>query len=118
MIRRFSKDAAMISREPTIERLAVARSLLLEPFGLSDASLSRALAEIATHRIDDAVDTRQRGFFHVGGVRHRHFAAAHALDRRVEFVQRLLRKPRGDLGRDGAALPALVDDDDAPRALQ
>jgi TldD protein len=44
----------MISREPTIERLAVARALLLEPFGLSDATLARALASIATHRIDDA----------------------------------------------------------------
>ena len=28
----------MISREPTIERLAIARSLLLEPFGLDEAS--------------------------------------------------------------------------------
>jgi TldD protein len=44
----------MISREPTLERLAVARSLLLEPFGLTDAALSRALQTIATHRIDDA----------------------------------------------------------------
>jgi TldD protein len=44
----------MISKEPTIERLAVARSLLLEPFGLTDATLSRALATIATHYIDDA----------------------------------------------------------------
>ena len=44
----------MISREPTIERLAVARSLLLEPFGLTEASLGRALASIASHRIDDA----------------------------------------------------------------
>jgi TldD protein len=44
----------MISREPTIERLAVARSLLLEPFGLTDASLAKALRTIATHRIDDA----------------------------------------------------------------
>lgn len=44
----------MISREPTIERLAIARSLLLEPFGLTEASLSTALATIATHRIDDA----------------------------------------------------------------
>ena len=44
----------MISREPTIERLAVARSLLLEPFGLSDATLATALGAIATHRIDDA----------------------------------------------------------------
>jgi TldD protein len=44
----------MISREPTIERLATARALLLEPFGLTDAALSRALKAIATHRIDDA----------------------------------------------------------------
>ena len=44
----------MISREPTLERLAVARSLLLEPFGLTDASLSQALQTIAAHRIDDA----------------------------------------------------------------
>jgi len=44
----------MISREPTIERLAIARTLLLEPFGLSDAVLSQALKAIATHRIDDA----------------------------------------------------------------
>ena len=34
----------MISREPTIERLAIARSLLLEPFGLTDATLAKALA--------------------------------------------------------------------------
>ncbi len=44
----------MISREPTLERLAIARSLLLEPFGLTDASLSLALKTIAAHRIDDA----------------------------------------------------------------
>ena len=44
----------MISREPTIERLAIARSLLLEPFGLSEATLSRALQTIALHRVDDA----------------------------------------------------------------
>ena len=44
----------MISREPTIERLVIARSLLLEPFGLSEATLAKALAAIATHRIDDA----------------------------------------------------------------
>src|SRR5207247_4821347 len=44
----------MISREPTLERLAIARPLLLEPFGLTDASLSKALQAIATHRIDDA----------------------------------------------------------------
>ncbi|MCW5649776.1 MAG: metalloprotease TldD [Ramlibacter sp.] len=44
----------MISREPTLERLATARRLLLEPFGLDESHLSRALAEITAHRVDDA----------------------------------------------------------------
>ncbi|MFN3416375.1 MAG: metalloprotease TldD [Caldimonas sp.] len=44
----------MISREPTLERLAIARSLLLEPFGLDESALARALRTIGEHRIDDA----------------------------------------------------------------
>ena len=44
----------MIAREPTIERLATARQLLLEPFGLDETHLARALAEIRAHRVDDA----------------------------------------------------------------
>ena len=44
----------MISREPTLERLATAQSLLLAPFGLTEAHLSRALAEITAHKVDDA----------------------------------------------------------------
>src|SRR5215213_7726373 len=44
----------MISREPTIERLATARRLLLDPFGLDETHLSRALAEITAHQVDDA----------------------------------------------------------------
>jgi TldD protein len=44
----------MIACEPTIERLAIARSLLLDPFGLDETKLAAALAAIATHRIDDA----------------------------------------------------------------
>ena len=44
----------MISREPTLERLATARQLLLEPFGLDDTHLARALAEIRAHQVDDA----------------------------------------------------------------
>ena len=44
----------MISREPTLERLAVAQRLLLTPFGLDESHLSRALAEITAHRVDDA----------------------------------------------------------------
>ncbi len=38
----------------TEERLAVATALLLEPFGLDRSHLAKALAEIKTHRIDDA----------------------------------------------------------------
>ncbi|WP_119155549.1 metalloprotease TldD [Caldimonas tepidiphila] len=44
----------MISREPTLERLAVAKSLLLDPFGLDEAKLANALRVIGEHRIDDA----------------------------------------------------------------
>jgi TldD protein len=44
----------MISREPTIERLAIAKSLLLEPFGLDETHLRRALDDIQAHRVDDA----------------------------------------------------------------
>jgi TldD protein len=44
----------MITREPTLERLAIANGLLLEPYGLSEATLAQALALIAEHRIDDA----------------------------------------------------------------
>ena len=44
----------MISREPTLERLAAAQRLLLDPFGLDEAKVARALATIAEHRIDDA----------------------------------------------------------------
>jgi TldD protein len=44
----------MISREPTLERLAIAQRVLLEPFGLDEAALARALATIGEHRVDDA----------------------------------------------------------------
>ena len=44
----------MITREPTLERLAQAQALLLEPFGLDEAKLAAALAAIGEHRIDDA----------------------------------------------------------------
>ena len=44
----------MISREPTIERLATAQALMLEPFGLTEATLQQALGLISQHRIDDA----------------------------------------------------------------
>ena len=44
----------MISREPTLERLAIAQQLLIEPFGLDDAKLANALGVMGEHRIDDA----------------------------------------------------------------
>jgi TldD protein len=47
-------NPTMISREPTIERLAVAQGLLLQPFGLDESHLRRALAEITAHQVDDA----------------------------------------------------------------
>ena len=44
----------MITREPTLERLAIAQGLMLEPFGISEATLQRALSTIREHRVDDA----------------------------------------------------------------
>jgi TldD protein len=44
----------MISREPTLERLAIAQALMLEPFGLSEAVIAKALSTIGEHRVDDA----------------------------------------------------------------
>ncbi|WP_294770771.1 metalloprotease TldD [uncultured Rhodoferax sp.] len=44
----------MISREPTIERLATAKSLLLTPFGLDESHLAKALQEIQAHQVDEA----------------------------------------------------------------
>ena len=44
----------MISREPTLQRLAEARALLLEPFGLDESHLGQALASIRAHQVDDA----------------------------------------------------------------
>src|SRR5512132_3517011 len=44
----------MISREPTIERLAIAQRLLLDPFGLNETHLLRALGEITARKVDDA----------------------------------------------------------------
>ena len=44
----------MIAREPTLDRLATAKTLLLTPFGLDESHLARALAEIKTHQVDEA----------------------------------------------------------------
>ena len=44
----------MISREPTLERLATAKTLLLDPFGLDESHLRKALNAITSHQVDDA----------------------------------------------------------------
>ena len=44
----------MISAAPTLERLAIAKSLLLSPFGLDESHLARVLSEIKAHRVDEA----------------------------------------------------------------
>lgn len=44
----------MISREPTLERLAIAQAQLLDPYGLTEDTLARALGAIREHRVDDA----------------------------------------------------------------
>jgi len=44
----------MISPQPTVERLAIAKSLLLTPFGLDESHLSHALAEIKMRQVDEA----------------------------------------------------------------
>ena len=49
-----SYNETMISREPTLERLAIARDLLLTPFGLDESHLMRALADIRAHQVDEA----------------------------------------------------------------
>jgi TldD protein len=44
----------MAATEPAIERLATARALLLEPYGLGEEHLLRALGEVLEHRVDYA----------------------------------------------------------------
>jgi TldD protein len=44
----------MKTTDPALERLATARSLLLEPYALDEAKLTRALAEVFEHKADFA----------------------------------------------------------------
>ena len=53
-VRHTSSVADALSTASTRDRLRVAEQLLLEPFGLGQAQLSRALAEISSHGADDA----------------------------------------------------------------
>ena len=46
--------------DPTLDRIATARSLLLEPYGLDEGKLARALGTIFEHRADYA-DRNARG---------------------------------------------------------
>ena len=48
------RPPARPTKESTSGRLVIAKTLLLEPFGLTPASLNRALAEITSHGVDDA----------------------------------------------------------------
>ena len=40
--------------DPAIASLATAKSLLLDPWGLTEADMARALGEIFTHKVDYA----------------------------------------------------------------
>jgi TldD protein len=51
---RGSATSARPNSESTSGRLAIAQKLLLTPFGLTEAHLSRALGEITSHGVDDA----------------------------------------------------------------
>ena len=44
----------MTANEPTLQRLAIAQQLLLTPYDLDESHLSKALAAIRAHRVDDA----------------------------------------------------------------
>lgn len=47
-------NESMNLHEPTLARLATAKKLLLDPFGLAESDMTRALGLIATHHVDDA----------------------------------------------------------------
>ncbi|MDQ3060978.1 MAG: metalloprotease TldD [Pseudomonadota bacterium] len=48
------RPPARPNKDATSARLVIAQKLLLEPFGLTPASLNRALGEITSHGVDDA----------------------------------------------------------------
>ena len=48
------RPPARPSKDSTSDRLAIAQKLLLSPFGLDEAALSRALGEITSYGVDDA----------------------------------------------------------------
>lgn len=50
----LSYDPIMNPSNPPLQHLAVARSLLLEPYGLDESKLQQVLSEIFQHRVDHA----------------------------------------------------------------
>ncbi len=46
--------SAAAQSAPTVQRIDIARQLLLAPFGLDEGHLARALGEIRAHQVDDA----------------------------------------------------------------
>ena len=56
-----SYNRPMISREPTLERLAQARRLLLEPASLDEPALQEALGCIGGHKVETGLQRRRTG---------------------------------------------------------
>jgi TldD protein len=50
----LNRVAFMKITDPAIQSLATAKSLLLDPWGLSEADMARAIGEIFTHKVDYA----------------------------------------------------------------
>src|SRR5690349_2161883 len=107
----------MISREPTLERLATAQRLLLEPFGLDETHLSRALAEITAHQVDDAdlyfQYTRSEGWSLEEGIVK---AGSFSIDQGVG-VRAVSGEKTAFAYSDDISLPALAAAADATRAI-
>ena len=49
-----SYNLPMSARQPTLDRLSIARQLLLTPYGLDESHLTQALAAIRAHRVHEA----------------------------------------------------------------
>src|SRR5512143_1395122 len=98
----------------TSQVVSVALSMSAPSEGITKSAIGSG-SERAPGGGDDRRHLRQRGFLEVLRVRDRHLDTADALERRVEVVERILRDPGHDLGREAAAAPALVDDHGAMR---
>src|SRR5580693_5242574 len=79
--------------------------------GIARNHQPRSAVSNSFRRCDHFGDGRQRELFKIRSVRHRHVLAGHALDRRVEIIERLFHHARGDLGADTRLLPAFFHGD-------